>query len=78
MTKAEYVLDLFEKWGVSNAVNPAEKGKYKGWSVDDLEKKYKQLKASGPHHKGSKEFGQMRELAFALRAKKNWKGTGVA
>jgi hypothetical protein len=37
-----------------------------------LLKTYNHLKASGPHKKGSEEYGRMRELAFAIRAKSGW------
>lgn len=63
---------LSEKWDKPTVVSPEEKGKYKGQSKSELLKKYNALKASGPHKKGSKEFGQMRELAFAIRAKSGW------
>jgi len=69
--------DLQEKWGVKDAVNPAEKGKYDGVSPGQLRKQYAALKASGPHKHGTPEFGKMRELAFALRAKRGWGTTGT-
>jgi hypothetical protein len=65
---------LDEKWGTSTEVSPSERGKYKGKSKEDLLKAYRALKASGPHHKGSPEYGRMRELAFAIRAKSGWGG----
>jgi hypothetical protein len=77
MTKAGYFLDLLEKWNEKNVVNPREKGKYKGVATEDLEKQYNALKDSGPHKKGSAEFGKMRELAFALRAKRGWGKVGA-
>ena len=61
-----------EKWDTETKVSPEEKGKYKGRSKAELLKQYNALKASGPHKRGSKEFGTMRELAFAIRAKSNW------
>lgn len=61
-----------EKWDTTTQVSPEEKGKYKGRSKAELLKQYNTLKASGPHPKGSKEYGTMRELAFAIRAKSNW------
>lgn len=63
---------LDEKWGTTTAVNPEERGKYHGKSKAELLKSYNALKASGPHKQGSKEFGRMRELAFAIRAKGGW------
>jgi len=65
-----------EKWGTETEVSPSEKGKYKGKSLEDLRKSYRALKDSGPHKKGSPEFGRMRELAFAIRAKTGWGGVG--
>lgn len=63
---------LDEKWGKPTVVSPEEKGKYKGKSKSELLKSYNALKKSGPHKKGSPEFGRMRELAFAIRAKGGW------
>ena len=61
-----------EKWDTETKVAPSEKGKYEGKSKAELLKAYNALKKSGPHKKGSKEFGKMRELAFAIRAKSGW------
>lgn len=71
---AEFSLD--EKWGEPTKVSPAERGKYKGRSLEELRKSYAALKKSGPHKQGSPEFGRMRELAFAIRAKTGWGGVG--
>jgi hypothetical protein len=64
--------DLQEKWDEPTRVAPSEKGKYKGKTKAELKKQYDRLKAAGPHKKGSPEFGKMRELAFAIRAKSDW------
>lgn len=69
-TIAEQELD--EKWGEPTVVSPSERGKYKGKTKAELLKSYNALKKSGPYKKGSKEFGRMRELAFAIRAKGGW------
>ncbi len=61
-----------EKWDAETKVAPSEKGKYAGKDKAELTKSYNKLKASGPHKKGSPEFGKMRELAFAIRAKSDW------
>ena len=61
-----------EKWGKPTQVSPEEKGKYAGKSKEELLKSYNALKKTGPHKKGSPEFGRMRELAFAIRAKGGW------
>jgi hypothetical protein len=63
---------LDEKWGKPTVVSPEEKGKYSGKSKAELLKSYNALKKSGPHKKGSPEYGRMRELAFAIRAKSGW------
>lgn len=63
---------LSEKWGTTTTVSPAERGKYAGKTKSELVKAYNSLKASGPHKKGSAEYGRMRELAFAIRAKSGW------
>lgn len=61
-----------EKWDAETKVSPEERGKYAGRSKSDLLKQYNALKKSGPHKKGSREYGTMRELAFAIRAKTGW------
>lgn len=63
---------LDEKWGKPTTVSPEERGKYRDKSKAELLAAYNKLKASGPHPKGSAEFGRMRELAFAIRAKSGW------
>lgn len=63
---------LEEKWGVPTKVSPSEKGKYAGKTKAELLKAYRDLKRTGPHKKGSAEYGKMRELAFAVRAKSGW------
>lgn len=68
----ENTQDLDEKWGKPTKVSPAERGKYAGRTKAELLKSYNALKKSGPHPKGSPEYGRMRELAFAIRAKGGW------
>jgi len=65
-----------EKWDTPTKVSPSERGKYSGRNVDELLKSYRALKKSGPHSRGSPEYGRMRELAFAIRAKTGWGGVG--
>ncbi len=65
-------MQVDEKWGKPTVVSPEEKGKYAGKSKAELLKSYNALKQSGPHKEGSPEFGRMRELAFAIRAKGGW------
>lgn len=61
-----------EAWDEKDVVNPKEKGKYKGWTMEKLESRLASIKKSGPHSKGSKEYGTMKEIQFALRAKSGW------
>lgn len=63
---------LDEKWGTETQVSPEERGKYAGKTKAELLKSYRALKKSGPHSKDSPEYGRMRELAFAIRAKSGW------
>ena len=70
INKSEEELD--EKWGVATKVSPEERGKYKGKTLADLRSSLEKLKKSGPHKKGSPEYGRMRELQFAIRAKTGW------
>ena len=63
---------LDEKWGKPTQVSPEERGKYRGKTKDELLRSYNALKKSGPYPKGSPEYGRMRELAFAIRAKSGW------
>lgn len=72
----EIAKKIDEKWDTETKVSPEERGKYKGKSKAELLKQYNALKASGPYKKGSKEYGTMRELAFAIRAKSGWGKVG--
>jgi hypothetical protein len=72
----EIAKKIDEKWDTETQVSPEEKGKYKGRSKAELLKQYNDLKKSGPHKRGSQEYGTMRELAFAIRAKSNWGKVG--
>jgi hypothetical protein len=76
INEAAEFAELDEKWGEPTTVAPSERGKYKGRSLEELRKAYAALKRSGPHKRGSPEFGRMRELAFAIRAKTGWGGVG--
>lgn len=68
----ETTRELDEKWGKPTKVSPEERGKYSGRTKSELLKTYNALKKTGPHPKGSPEYGRMRELAFAIRAKTGW------
>lgn len=64
--------ELEEKWGTETKVSTAERGKYEGKTKAELLRMYRNLKARGPYRKDSPEYGRMRELAFAIRAKTGW------
>ena len=66
------LVGLEEKFDKPVTTDPSEKGKYKGKSKSELLKAYNHLKKTGPHKKGSKQFENMKELAFAIRAKSDW------
>jgi len=58
-----------EKWDTKMDTPASEKGKYAGKSKSELLKAYNHLKSTGPHEEGSKPYSNMKELAFAIRAK---------
>lgn len=65
MSRASDILEMLgmvEKWGVETKVSPAEKGEHTNKTIAQLKKELKQP--------GSDK----RELNFAIRAKKHWKG----
>ena len=53
-------------------INPEKKGMFNGKNKSELTKQYNNLKANGPHEKGSPSFTKMKELEFAIRAKSGW------
>jgi len=59
-----------EKWDVDMKTPPAKKGMFKGKTKEQLEKQLAALKKKGPHKKDSPEYTKMKELQFAIRAKK--------
>lgn len=61
-----------EAWEEPTNVSASERGKYEGKTKEELLKSYNALLKSGPHEKGSADYGRMRELAFAIRAKSGW------
>ena len=63
---------ITEKWDTATTVAPRERGKFEGKTTAELLQTYNALKKSGPHSKHSTEYGRMRELAFAIRAKTGW------
>jgi hypothetical protein len=63
---------LDEKWAGDAKVEPT--GQYAGKSVEELKSMLTKLKKSGPHKEGTPGFKKMRQVMFAIRAKKDWKG----
>jgi len=63
---------LDEKWETKTQVSPEQRGKYAGKTKEELLADYNALKKKGPYHQGTPQYGKMRELAFAIRAKSNW------
>jgi hypothetical protein len=63
---------LDEKWAGDAEVKPT--GQYAGKSVEELKSMLAKLKKSGPHKEGTPGFKRMRQIMFAIRAKKDWKG----
>lgn len=69
----ESFLDIIgEKWATEYQTPESKKGMFKGKNISDLESSLDKLKASGPHEKGSKEYTKMKQINFALRAKRDW------
>jgi hypothetical protein len=64
--------ELDEKWAGDAKVEPT--GQYSGKSVEELKSMLAKLKKSGPHKEGTPGFKRMRQIMFAIRAKKDWKG----
>jgi hypothetical protein len=67
---------LEEKWAGDTELNPEKKGMFDGRDIASLKAELEKLKASGPHKRDSAEYTKMKELNFAIRAKKDWKGGG--
>lgn len=64
--------ELDEKWAGDAKIKST--GQYAGKSVAELKSALSKLKASGPHSEGTPENKRMKQLMFAIRAKKDWKG----
>lgn len=61
-----------EKWEGKAEIKST--GEYAGKTLAQLNSMLDKLKKSGPHKAGSAENKKMKQLMFAIRAKKNWKG----
>ena len=72
------VRELIEKWDEEAHTDPKKKGMFDDKTVVQLEAELTALKKAGPHPEGSAGFTKMKELAFAIRAKKakgdKWQG----
>lgn len=64
------VRDILEKWETEAHINPEKKGMFDGKTVTQLEHEVAALRKAGPHPEGSPGFTKMKELNFAIRAKK--------
>jgi hypothetical protein len=64
------VREILEKWETEAHINPEKKGMFDGKTVTQLEHELAALKKAGPHPEESPGFTKMKELEFAIRAKK--------
>ena len=71
-------LEKEAKWGKKDVVNPKEKGKWKGYTQEELKSKLSKAKERQKKRKEKgnkadpKDTELIRELNFALRAKTGW------
>lgn len=63
-------MELSEKWGKKDVVNPEKKGMFDGWSHEKLTAARDRLRKKKNHT--AAETTRLRELNFALRAKNSW------
>ena len=63
---------LSESWDTKEKIKST--GQFKNKTIEELKSMLAKLKKSGPHAEGTKENKRMKEIMFAIRAKKNWKG----
>lgn len=59
-----------EAWEQEAKLNPEKKGMFDGKTVTQLQHELNALLKAGPHPKGSPGYTKMKELEFAIRAKK--------
>ena|SRR5665213_708656 len=64
------VSEILEKWSDEASINPEKKGMFDDKTVVQLEAELNALRKAGPHPEGSAGYTKMKELAFAIRAKK--------
>jgi hypothetical protein len=65
-------LDISESWDTDTKVKST--GQYKDKTIAELKSMLAKLKKSGPHAEGSAENKKMKQIMFAIRSKKDWKG----
>jgi len=63
---------LDEKWGKEAEIKHT--GQYSDKTIDELESMLAKIEKSGPHKEDSPEDKKRKQIQFAIRAKKNWKG----
>lgn len=63
---------MMEKWAGDAEVKAT--GQYSGKSIEELKSMLAKLKKSGPHPAGSSGNKRMKQIMFAIRSKKGWKG----
>lgn len=61
---------VYEKWATSAKVADDKKGMWKGWSLEDLKAERTKLKNKAKHT--AADTSRLKELNFAIRAKKGW------
>lgn len=64
------VRELIEKWSEEVHTDPKKKGMFDDKTVVQLEAELAALRKAGPHPENSDGFTKMKELNFAIRAKK--------
>ena len=70
--KLKESIDMLEKWDTEAKLNPKKKGMFAGKTIADLEAMRDRLKKKENHT--SAESTKLREINYAIRAKRNWKG----
>lgn len=61
---------LDEKWDSDYKTPKAERGKYAGKTIEELEDELDTINATGPHERNSREDRRRKEIQFAIRAKR--------
>lgn len=64
------VNEILEAWDKEASTNPEKKGMFDDKTVVQLQAELDALHKAGPHPEGSAGYTKMKELMFAIRAKK--------